>query len=183
MTGAAGEWVTLGRVMRTRGLAGEVVVAPFGVGLDVFTGLQLAGRKPTLFSASLRAAGVSVALEKASLQQDRLILKFSGIDSISEAEKLQGAQIRLLKSELAPAGEGEFYLTDLVGLRVLDQASGSEIGKVSGWRENGGQVLLEVTAGPGDELLIPFVKSICIEIDVAGGKIVARLPEGLKELN
>ncbi|MBK5291046.1 MAG: 16S rRNA processing protein RimM [Acidobacteriia bacterium] len=183
MTGGAGQWVTLGRVMRSRGLAGEVIVTAFGVGLDVFTGLQKSGRKPTLFGASLQPAGVSLALEKAWLHQDRLILKFAGISSITEAEQLQGAEIRLLQSELAPPEAGEYYLKDLLGLRVVDCARQEEVGRVAGWRDTGGQHLLEVKTASGVEILVPFVKSICVEIDVAGGKILADLPEGLRELN
>jgi ribosomal 30S subunit maturation factor RimM len=47
--------------------------------------------------------------------------------------------------------------------------------------DNGGPLLLEVR-GEGKPILIPFVKAICVEIDVPGRRIAVELPEGLKDL-
>jgi ribosomal 30S subunit maturation factor RimM len=47
--------------------------------------------------------------------------------------------------------------------------------------DNGGPLLLEVS-GEGKPILIPFVKAICVEIDVPGRRIAVELPVGLKDL-
>ena len=80
--------------------------------------------------------------------------------------------------------EGEFYLADLVGCEVFDQRSGHKLGQVSGWQEFGGPQLLEVLAdGETQPFWIPFARSICVEIDPQGRRIVVDPPEGLLELN
>jgi 16S rRNA processing protein RimM len=69
----------------------------------------------------------------------------------------------------------------LVGLRVRD-AAGAGIGTITEVLHLPGQDLLAV-ARPGDgELLVPFVRPIVPEVDVAGGFIVVDLPDGLSDL-
>jgi 16S rRNA processing protein RimM len=80
------------------------------------------------------------------------------------------------RTELAP---GEFFQSDLVGCEVVDRKSGERVGRVEAWQDGGGSGLLVVEGG----LLIPFARSICVEIDVQARRIVVELPEGLRELN
>jgi len=53
------------------------------------------------------------------------------------------------------------------------------VGRVEAWQDGGGSGLLVVEGG----LLIPFARSICVEIDVQARRIAVDLPEGLRELN
>jgi 16S rRNA processing protein RimM len=86
-----------------------------------------------------------------------------------------------LADRLAPA-EGEHYLSDLMGCEVRDRKTGDLLGTVTGWEEAGGAGLLEISDREA-ELLVPFVRSICVEIDTSAKRIVVDLPEGLKDLN
>ncbi len=61
-------------------------------------------------------------------------------------------------------------------------ASGAPVGVVKGVEEYGGPPLLRVEAADGREILVPFARSICREIDVAAKTIRVELPEGLREL-
>lgn len=108
----------------------------------------------------------------------RPILKFAGIDSISDAEKWSGADILVPEAERAAPGEDEFSHADLIGCRVV---ADREIGTVAGVEDYGGAPLLRVETSDG-EVLIPFVRAICREIDVAARTIRVDLPEGLLEL-
>ena len=108
-----------------------------------------------------------------------LIFKFAGIDSISEAEKLRGAEVRVPWSERAPLEPGEYFQSDLVGCEVVDHRSGESLGRVMGWDDAGGAGLLVLEGGA----LIPFARSICVDIDPERKRIAVDLPDGLKELN
>ncbi len=113
-----------------------------------------------------------------------MIVKFRGVDSIEDAEPFEGAELRIPLEERDPLPEGEYYQSDLIGCVVIERATGERIGHVKGWLEFGGPELLEVEpVSGGDPVLIPFSKSICVEIDPGGGKILVELPEGLKDLN
>ena len=177
--GAAGEWVAIGVLTKARGNRGELAA------------IALAGR-PERFEALRRvwlcATGKADSgsrcyeVENVWLHDGRPILKLRGVDSISDAQALAGAEIRLPVEERTPLEAGEFYQADLIGCTVVERG-GETLGRVSGWREYGGPALVAVETPDGGEMLIPFARSICVEIDVAARRIVVDLPEGLKELN
>lgn len=125
--------------------------------------------------------GATLEVERVWKHGERLVFKFHGIDSIGEAEKLAGADICIPREDRPELPDGEYYQTDLIGCTVVERGGGV-LGTVAGWQEYGGAPLLELNS-EGKELLIPFAKSICIEIDPVGKRIVVELPEGLKDLN
>ena len=64
---------------------------------------------------------------------------------------------------------------------VRNDATGEDIGVVTGWQEYGGPLLMEVQVG--DRLvLIPFVPAICVKVDLEAKMVRVRLPEGLLDL-
>jgi 16S rRNA processing protein RimM len=117
-------------------------------------------------------------VEQAWMHGDQLILKFAGIDSISDAEKLAGCDVAIPFEQRAALDEDEVYLSDLVGCEVSD-TTGRSLGMVTEFEETGGTPLLHV----GSKLLIPFAKAICTTIDTANKRIVVNLPDGLLDLN
>jgi len=136
-------------------------------------------RLQALQTVYLFGDGSPFEVERTWNHNGRWIFKFRGIDSISQAEVLRGAEVRIPFSERYPLEAGEFYLSDLVGCEVVEQPSGELLGSVSGWQDCGGPPLLEV----GERLLVPFTKSICVLIDLEKRRIEVDLPDGLKDLN
>ncbi|MEZ5398313.1 MAG: ribosome maturation factor RimM [Bryobacteraceae bacterium] len=165
---AGGEWVILARVDRSRGRAGEVLASGFARPAEWYQ-----GRRVTLLPSA-----AAHTIENAWIHDDRLVLKFAGVDSIGAAEMLRGQEVAMPKSEREPLGEGEYYYADLVGCELFDDESGQSRGVVGSWYETGGPVLLEAGA-----LLVPFVPAICVRIDLDAKRIFVRLPEGLEGLN
>lgn len=166
--------MTLARIVRPHGIRGEVVAEGDPAQAQQFT------RYPRVF---LHPEGGQVVVESARAHDGRLLLKLRGVDSMDEAGKLRGREMRIPLEDRPPAQENEVYYADLVGCRLIDRATGEDLGAVTGWQSHGGPVLLEVErAGPAGPMLVPFAASICREVDVAGKRILADLPEGLKEL-
>jgi 16S rRNA processing protein RimM len=125
---------------------------------------------------------VPMEVEHTWMHGDHLILKFKGIDTISDAEKLAGAEVAIPFEQRAALVEDEVYQSDLIGCEVVD-ASGRSLGVVSDFQETGGAPLLTVKTPDGRELLIPFAKSICTKIDLERKQIRVNPPEGLLDLN
>jgi 16S rRNA processing protein RimM len=117
-------------------------------------------------------------VERTWMHGDHLIFKFQGVDTISDAEKLAGAEVSIPFEQRAELAEDEVYQSDLVGCEVLD-TTGRSLGVVSDFQETGGTPLLQV----GNDLLIPFATSICIKIDLENKRIIVDLPDGLMDLN
>jgi len=121
-------------------------------------------------------------VERTWMHGDHLIFKFQGIDTISDAEKLAGAEVSIPFEQRAALAEDQVYQSDLIGCEVVD-ATGRSLGVVSDFQETGGTPLLDVKTPAGRELLIPFANSICTNIDLEQKKIVVNPPEGLLDLN
>ncbi len=173
------EWTVLARLERSRGNCGEMLASCFTSGPDRFDGLSVVLNG----SAGPVDGGRRFVVENAWSHQGRLVLKLEGVDSISAAEALRGLDVCVPFEERAPLAEGEVYLSDLVGCEIVDNATGLAVGRVEGWQETAGPVLLEARDAHGREILVPFVKQICVSVDTAARVIRADLPEGLLELN
>lgn len=166
--------MALGVIIRARGNRGEVALESWCAGAERFLEagtIELVGRTGGEIG--------KYRVEDAWEHRGRVILKFEGVDGISEAERLSGAVARIPVSQRRALPDGEYFHSDLVGCVVYDRQSGKPLGKVLRFEESGGAGLLEVEGG----LLVPFVRKICVEIDIAGKAIHVDLPDGLKELN
>jgi 16S rRNA processing protein RimM len=167
-------WVVVGRLLRTRGRNGELLAA-----IDS----SQPGRAERIARVLLRRVDreAHFDVERFWRHDGCPVFKFAGIDSISEAELWEGSEILVPEADRAAPEPGEFYQADLIGCTV--ESRSGILGAVTGLDETGGgPLLLRVAATDGREILIPFARAICKEIDVAGKRIRVELPEGLTEL-
>ena len=166
-------WVAVGRLLRTRGRSGELLAE-----IDS----TQPGRAEKIARVLLRRTDREAPFEVENFwrHDGRPVFKFTGIDSISEAELWEGSEILVPEADRVALEAGEFYRADLIGCQIESQ--GSVLGTVAGIEESGGPLLLRVTLTDGREVLIPFARSICKEIDVAAKRIQVELPAGLLEL-
>jgi len=172
------QWVTIALLTGSRGNRGEVQAVSFSDRPERFREL-----KGVYLCDPESPEGEPMEMEAAWEHRGRMIFKFRGIDSISEAERLRGKEVRIPLAERPSLPAGEYYDTDLIGCEVLDRAAGGVLGRVKGLQRFGGPPLLEVEAAAGGEFLIPFAGSICAEIDIEKKQIRVDLPEGLQDLN
>jgi len=163
-------WVTIAVLGRTRGNRGEITAFPLSGKPERFE---------TLAEVFLFGSGTHYQVDETWFHNGALVFKFRGVDTISAAELLTGAEVRVPADQRTPLDPGEFFQDDLLGCQVVDRRTGETLGQVSGWQDGGGSGLLVVN----NDLLIPFASSICVEIDPAGKRIAVELPEGLKDLN
>ncbi|WP_029891468.1 ribosome maturation factor RimM [Polycyclovorans algicola] len=89
------------------------------------------------------------------------------------AQTMIGKSISVLRSEMPPLAEGEYYWVDLLGLKVLDEAL-EPLGVVTDVFSNGAQDVLTVS-GEDKTHLIPFVVGpIVVSVSMADRQIVCR---------
>lgn len=168
------EWVAVALLGKTRGNRGEITALALSGKPERYEAL----REVHLFRGGA-APDERIEVEFTWFHQAVLVFKFRGVDSISDAERLVGAEVRVPLAERTALDPGEFFQSELTGCQVIDRRTGESLGIVEGWEDAGGAGLLAVGGG----LLIPFARSICVEIDPAARRIVVELPEGLKDLN
>jgi 16S rRNA processing protein RimM len=168
--GAFEDMVTIGRIVRPQGRKGEVVVEPLSDRPDRFPSLREA------FVPGEGGAARPVRIGHAWPHKGRFVLKLEGVDSIDEAERFRGLDLRIPEEDLSALPEGSYYHHQLRGLRVEDDGGG-EVGRVAEVLETGGEAAVLVVRGPGGETLIPLADAFVRRVDLAGGRVVVRVPE------
>jgi 16S rRNA processing protein RimM len=192
--------VTVARILRPHGRGGEVAAEILTDFPERLTRLKSAELCDPRFDADAGATHPSppsatnrtqhgVAILSCWLSQSRggqAIFHFEGSNSISDAEKLAGLEVRVPYGERMALPAGSYYVSDLIGCEVWESAaagrSGLALGTVRDVQFTGAAPLLMVGTEDG-ELLIPLAQQICVKVDVEGRRIDVNLPEGLRDLN
>ena len=169
-----GRLVEVGYVTGTHGVSGKIRVKPYSKnpsGLLAVRTVRLSARG---FSGVNRVGdfGVRTAQPKGGFA----VFSLGGIDTPEEAKEWSGALVSVLREELPPPEEGEYYVTDLIGCEVVD-AAGVRVGELVGVEEGPAHDWLVVRREDG-ETLLPMVSEFIREVDVAGRRIVVAPPEG-----
>lgn len=165
--------VTIARIVRPRGIRGELIA-------EILTDFPERFKDLKETTAVLPNAGRrGLKLEEAWFQNERIVLKFEGIDSIEAADELRGSKICVPMSDAAALGDGEFFVWQLEGCSVVT-IDGEALGTVKELMRTGGTEIL-VIGGKQKEFLVPFANAICVEVDIGNKKIVIDPPEGLLE--
>jgi 16S rRNA processing protein RimM len=167
--------VIVARAVRTRGLKGELVAEILTDFPTRFEGVQ------HLFAVAPGGERQQLELENYWFQNDRMVLKFSGYDNIDSAKSLVGYEFGVPEAERVELAKDEFYDWELEGC-LVENRTGSAIGKVREIMRTGGVELLVVENQQGGEYLIPMAASIVTEIDISRKRILVDPPEGLLEL-
>ena len=110
-----------------------------------------------------------------------LVLKFAGMDSISEAETLVGCELQVPRSQRSELQAGWNYVSDLVGCAVLDH--GREIGRIEDVQFGAGEAPLLIVRDAARLLEVPFAEAYLDSVDVEKKQVRMKLPEGLLEVN
>lgn len=167
--------VVVGRIGRAHGVRGQVSV-------DVRT-----DSPETHFSAGAQlyptgATGLPprVTITDSRWQNSRLVVAIDGISDRTAAEGLRGTILEADVSLTDTSGD-EYHDLALVGLDV-QQVGGASLGRVAEVLHLPGQDVLSVARTEGGEVLVPFVRQLVPDVDIAGGRIVVNLPDGLTKL-
>ncbi|HEV7673987.1 MAG TPA: ribosome maturation factor RimM [Candidatus Angelobacter sp.] len=188
------EFVTIARVAKTQGRHGEVAATLLTDFPELFETRRklfaLSGTGGAKQSGTAELSRRKLDLDEHWFHKGMVVLKFAGVDSISDAEMLVGSEIQIPRSERAALGSDEFYVSDLIGCTVID--SGREIGRVRDVQFGSGEAPLLVIEGGlisggvisgKKEYLVPFAAAYIEKIVLEQKRLEMKLPEGLLELD
>jgi 16S rRNA processing protein RimM len=167
--------VVVGRVARSHGRRGEVILNP---DTDFLEERFQPGQR--FFVLDGPRVGTLVA-RSVWFHRDRPVVGFDGYESIDQAEALAGTELRIDAADLLPLPPGVYYHHDLIGC-LVETADGAAVGTVRSV-DGAGAASRLVVDGPSGEQLIPLAVDICRTIDPARRRIVIDAPDGLLDLN
>ena len=105
------------------------------------------------------------------------LVDVEGIESRADADSLRGEELLLDREALDATAEGEFYVSDLVGLTAVDDA-GEVLGTVDDTFETAAHEVLVVRENDGQDLYVPFTLEHVPEIELPARRLTIRPPEG-----
>lgn len=167
--------LVVGRVIRPHGVRGEVVV---DVRTDSPAERYAVG---SVFQTDPAAAG-PLTVEELRPHQGRFLITFKGYVDRDGADTLRGVLLVVDSDTVSdPDDPDEFNDHQLIGLRA-ETPAGEPIGEVVRIEHAPASELLIVRLLDGRDGLVPFVREIVPEVDIAGGRVVLTPPEGLFDL-
>lgn len=99
------------------------------------------------------------------LQKDRPVIRLEGITDRNMADELRGMEIYIREDQLEELPEGQHYVRDIIGYKVRDLASGTDVGVLKDVIQNTAQSILDVESAEGRQVLIPAVDAFLKRID------------------
>lgn len=162
------EWITVGKVVGAHGLKGAVKILSFSDFPERFTEPGDRWLRP---AQPKHAPPVPVRLRSGEQQPGKNVfrVRFESIRDRNEAEALVGALLVVPASDRPQLEDGEFHVSDLVGLQAFESETGRELGRVTNVMPSGHDIL-ELT-WQEQTYLVPFVEAFVPVVDVEAGRI------------
>jgi 16S rRNA processing protein RimM len=158
--------IAIGRLGRTKGLRGEIFIDLYNPQSETLGAVE-----------SVFVGNSKLNLEKVHASGQRTTLKFREASSVDEVKTFVGQEIFVERSALPKLGKSEFYVSDLIGMDVVNE-SGTKVGTLKDVTPTGSNDVYVVETS-GEELLLPAIPSVILKIDSAHRKIVVSVPESV----
>ena len=163
------KYIECGKIINTHGCKGGLKIEPWCNSPEDFTALK------RLYIAG-KNGYAEYTVSKASVFKQFVILDLKEIDDMELALSLKGTTLYADRDDF-DLDDGEFFLTDIIGLDVIDSENGKIYGKITDIINRGASDIYVVDT-PSGERMIPAVDEFIIEIDVNSG-VRVRTIEGL----
>lgn len=165
------ERLEIGQVVNTFGIKGFVKIYPYVDNISRYDDLKQVYVK-------LKKQEIKLEIEEVKYQKNMVLMKFKGINTVEEAEKLRSSYIEIDRKDAIKLEEGQYFIADLLGLDVyLD--TGEKLGNLEDIFNTGSKDIYVVKNDIGKQFLLPYIDEVVKNIDLENGKIIVHLIEGL----
>ena len=163
----------VGVITSTHGIAGEVKVFPTTDDANRFKKLKKCILKTERETMELDIAGVKFF-------KNMVILKFKQFTNINEVEKFRNGELYVTRENAMPLEEGEYYICDLIGLKVVDE-DGNTVGVISDVLQTAANDVFVVQGKGKKEILVPYIDDCVKNVSMEEKKVTVVLLPGMAE--
>ncbi len=168
------EYLLIGEILRPHGVTGEVrmrVLTQYPERLSEIEHIYLS-KDPEGKNAAKHH------IQSVRMHQGYALLRLHGVGDRNAADLLRQLWVMIPLGEAVPLDDGEYYVYQLIGLDTRTE-DGTLLGQITEVLETGANDVYVVEGTEYGEVLIPVTEETIREIDIDGGYVVVRLPDGL----
>ncbi|KUO75491.1 MAG: hypothetical protein APF77_22770 [Clostridia bacterium BRH_c25] len=164
------EYLSIGQIINTHGIRGEVKVYPLTDDMGRFNRL-----KEVYVEENNQL--VKYEVEGTKFLSNTVVMKLKGIETEEAAARLRNYYMKVDRKSAVKLPKDSYFICDLIDSEVYDE-KGSVLGKIRDVLQTGSNDVYVVQTA-GKDILVPALKEVVKEIDLKDRKIVVELPEGL----
>ena len=159
--------VAVGRIRGGWGIKGDVKV-------------ELLSDAPSRFADGcvIYLKGKAVKVQRTRRSKGSLLVKLDSVDDRTTADELRGQMLTVPEADAEPLPDGEYYHFQIIDMPVRT-VDGEELGLICEIISTGANDVYVVRLEGRRDILIPSLEDVILDVDVAGGGMTVRLPEGL----
>ena len=124
------------------------------------------------------AQGKPLQIERCRWHQGLALIKFRGFETQEDAMHLLGVQLEVSLDEVPSLSPDSYYHFQILDMEVWTE-SGEFLGTVEDILSTGSNDVYVVNQGK-NEVLVPAIEGVVLEVDLEKGRITVDLPEGLR---
>ncbi|USS87532.1 ribosome maturation factor RimM [Fructilactobacillus hinvesii] len=170
------DYLEIGTLVNTQGIKGEVRVLP----KTDFPEVRFQPGE-TIYAFPKQGQPVELEIDQARKHKNFILLHFKGHPSINDVEYLKPATLKIdaAKQTEAPLQPGEYYYSQIIGLRVVDE-TGRELGTIKDIMDLGSNDVWVVDRPGQTDLLLPKIDDVIKNVDLKNQVVTVELLEGLE---
>ena len=165
------KFLKIGQIVNGHGIKGQVKVYPYTDDIDNLTNLKY------VYLSESKDSKIKILLCR--VQKNMLLISFEGITTVEEAETLRNKYIYILRDELKPLQEDNYYIDDLLSMEVVDLKDNSILGKIVYVFNTGANDIYEIETSNNEKIYLPAIKQVVKKVDIKSKKMYVELMEGL----
>jgi len=168
-------YISIGKIVNTHGINGEVKVKVYSDSLDRFQGM----RQISVASSEAGDGRQTLTIGGIRYHKDTVLMRFEEVGHISQAELYKNHFLQVLEEDLPSLPDGRYYIYQLEGLTVWEK--NLCYGKLTEVIQPGGNDVYVVKDG-NREILIPALKTVIKSVDLQKNRMEVELPAGLLDI-
>ena len=171
------QFLRIGVITRSHGVHGEVKVFPTTDSPERFEEVS------RVYIRSPRG-DIEAEVEGVKYFNNLAIVKFSCFSNPEEIQGYAGADVMISRADAQPLEEGEYYIGDLIGCRVVadedsESCPGTELGILKDVLQTGANDVYVVKTRSGGEILLPVIPRCIKNVDIVNNIITVNVMKGL----
>lgn len=170
------DFIIIGKIIGAHGIRGEIKIFPITDNVRRFNKV-----KHCYITKEDGSLVSEVDVKGCRNDRGNVLMSIVDLDDRTSAEKLKGYYISVDREDAVKLPKDTYFITDLIGLTAVDDQLGN-LGTIEDVFETGANQVISIKRRGKQNLLVPFLKAVCYQVDFENKVMKIKLPDGLYEL-